>query len=269
MKRVEYSHGFSSVFFFDTPEVTKIVLPKVLQKFKKTPNCTCWPKELSQKGFPRNIQYQTRPKGPFSFFGIVRLFSDKKFFPQRVPLQLFRKFCDRMDVEKSQRVPLSIFLALWDFFPIFFIEGSPIHQYFDIFKSFCSVWALDMAPTWAGSGLLELIWLGWVTYFSYLFLYLSVSCYLRYDSSVDSPSTYQSVGCGFESRHRLIFLTTRKTSRCLVGVLLQIVGGQDGDLLHSSNHGHQFSRMPTNNLTPIILESEWLKIDPTKKQTNS
>ena len=37
-KRVDYSHGFSSVCFlknfFDTPEVTKIVLPKVLQNFK-------------------------------------------------------------------------------------------------------------------------------------------------------------------------------------------------------------------------------------------
>ena len=35
-KRVDYSHGFSSVFFlkffFDTPEVTKIVL-QVLQNF--------------------------------------------------------------------------------------------------------------------------------------------------------------------------------------------------------------------------------------------
>ena len=31
-KRVDYSHGFSSVFFFDTPEVTKIV-QQVLQNF--------------------------------------------------------------------------------------------------------------------------------------------------------------------------------------------------------------------------------------------
>ena len=29
-QRVDYSHGFSSVIFFDTPEVTEIVLP---QKF--------------------------------------------------------------------------------------------------------------------------------------------------------------------------------------------------------------------------------------------
>ena len=32
IKRVDYSHCFES-FFFDTPEVTKIVLPKVLQNF--------------------------------------------------------------------------------------------------------------------------------------------------------------------------------------------------------------------------------------------
>ena len=31
-KRVDYIHGFSSVFFFDTPEVTEIVL-QVLQNF--------------------------------------------------------------------------------------------------------------------------------------------------------------------------------------------------------------------------------------------
>ena len=30
--------------------------------------------ELNQKGFPRNMQYRTRPKGPpFNFYGIVRL----------------------------------------------------------------------------------------------------------------------------------------------------------------------------------------------------
>ena len=44
-KRVDYSHGFSSVFSFDTPEVIKIVLTKVLQNFK-APNCTFWPREL-------------------------------------------------------------------------------------------------------------------------------------------------------------------------------------------------------------------------------
>ena len=55
--------AFRQCFFFDTPELTKKVLPKVIQNFQKTPKCTCWPKELNQKGFPRNIQYRTRPKG--------------------------------------------------------------------------------------------------------------------------------------------------------------------------------------------------------------
>ena len=78
--------------FFETPEVTKIVLPKVLQNFKL-------PKELNQKGFPHMIQYRTRPKGtlqifwsfatdwmlknpkgsPFSFSGIVKLFFKRDF----------------------------------------------------------------------------------------------------------------------------------------------------------------------------------------------
>ena len=50
-KRVDYSHGFSSVLFCDTPEVTEKVLLKVQQNFKKASNCTCWPKELDYKSF--------------------------------------------------------------------------------------------------------------------------------------------------------------------------------------------------------------------------
>ena len=72
------------VFFFDTPEVTKIVLPKVLQNFK-TPNCTCWPEELNQKGFPRNIEYQTRPKGPLQFFRHCETFFPEKIVPTASP----------------------------------------------------------------------------------------------------------------------------------------------------------------------------------------
>ena len=73
--------AFRQCFFFDTPEVTKLVLPKVLQNFKYMPNCTRWPKELNQKRFQRNIQYRTRLKGsPFSFFVIARLFLSEKIF---------------------------------------------------------------------------------------------------------------------------------------------------------------------------------------------
>ena len=63
-----------------------------------------------------------------------------------------------MDVGKSQRVSRSVFLALWDFFSKkIFIKGFPTHQYFDILKSFCYFWALDMVPTWAGPGLLKAV----------------------------------------------------------------------------------------------------------------
>ena len=84
-KRVDYSHSFSSVFFFDTAKVTKIVLPKVVQIF----NCTCWPRKLNQKGFsffPRNIQY--RDRSPSVFLALSDFF-EKKTFPQGVRRSIF------------------------------------------------------------------------------------------------------------------------------------------------------------------------------------
>ena len=110
--------------FLRPPDVTKIVVPKVLQNFEKTPNCTCWPKELNQKGFPRNIQYRTRPKRPpFKFFRDCVTFFN--FFPPKGPPSNFLEFCNRMDVEKSQS-PLSFFRHCETFFPNFFsfIKGS-------------------------------------------------------------------------------------------------------------------------------------------------
>ena len=44
--------------------------------------------------------------------------------------------------------------------------------------------------------------------------------YLGYDGSVGIASAYQQVDCGFESRLRQFFLTRRKMSRSLAGVLL-------------------------------------------------
>ena len=69
--------------------------------------------------FPRNIPYRARPKTPpFHFFSALRdFFSRKKNFPQRVPPAFFLMFCDRMDVEKAQRVPLSVFFGIVRFFP--------------------------------------------------------------------------------------------------------------------------------------------------------
>ena len=123
--------------FLRPPEVTKIVLPKVIQNFEKTPNCTCWPKELSQKGFPRNIQYRTRPKGtPFRFFGTVRLFF-KTFFHQRVPSSIFWSFATEWMLKNPNASSLSVFFGIVRLFSIFFHKRFSIHQYFDILKFFC------------------------------------------------------------------------------------------------------------------------------------
>ena len=145
--------------FLRPPELTKIVLPKVLQKktpnFQKTPKCTCWPQELNQKGFPRNIQNWKRPKGPFL---ACATFFKKHFFTTKGPLHffwsfatewmlkspkgssfsVFLEFCIRMDVEKSQRVlPFSFFRHCETFFQKnFFIKVVPIHQYLEILKFF-------------------------------------------------------------------------------------------------------------------------------------
>ena len=59
---------------------------------------------------PRNISYRARPQSPpFQFFLALRdIFVEKKFSLKGSPLHFFM-FCDRMDVEKPQRVPLSVF----------------------------------------------------------------------------------------------------------------------------------------------------------------
>ena len=113
-KRVDYSHGFLSVFFFDTPEVTKIVL----QNFKVSLKCTCWPRKLNQKSFsffPRNIQYRTRLKGPtFEFFRHCGTFF-KIVFPQKGP-SIVWSFATKWMLKNPKGPPFQIFSALWDFF---------------------------------------------------------------------------------------------------------------------------------------------------------
>ena len=125
----------SDSFFFNPHELTKIVQ----QKFYKI----SWSQiesfslaNLTKKVFPlfpRTIPYRERPKSPTFqfFFGIVRLFRKKS--PKGSPFN-FLMFCDRIDVEKSQRVPFSVFSALCDFFSEFF---SPFFSPF-IFLMFCN-----------------------------------------------------------------------------------------------------------------------------------
>ena len=100
---------FVSVFL-RPPELTKIVLPKGLQNFQKTPKCTCWPKELNQKGFPRNIQYRTRPKGPF--FWHCAIFFKETFSTTKGPLQFFWSFATEWMLKNPKGSSLSVFSAL-------------------------------------------------------------------------------------------------------------------------------------------------------------
>ena len=95
------SFRFLEVFWNSFCEFdTKIFLSKVLQNFKKTPSCSRWPKELNQKGFPRNIQYRTRPEGPFLFFRHCEIFR-KKFSP----LQFFRNFATKWMLKNPKGIP--------------------------------------------------------------------------------------------------------------------------------------------------------------------
>ena len=91
--------------------------------------------------------------GAKEYFRLCETFFRKKlFFSPKGPTFKFLIFLDRMDFEKSQMVPP--FIKRVKKLKIS-IKGSPIHQYFDILKSFWYFWALDMAPTWAETGLFK------------------------------------------------------------------------------------------------------------------
>ena len=99
-KRVDYSHGFSSVLFLRPPELTKIVLPKFLPSFKFHLSA----QGPETKSFPHNIQCQTRQKGP------------QNFFPQRVPPSICLGFPTDWVLKNSKGSPLSICFGVVRFF---------------------------------------------------------------------------------------------------------------------------------------------------------
>ena len=107
-----------------------------------------WPRELNQNGcsfFRRNLQYRARLKGPLSVFSELLDFFRKLFCTEESPFN-FLMFCDRMDVEKSQRVsPFSFFRHCETFIPKTFIvfKGSPSN----FFWYFATEWMLKM---WKG-----------------------------------------------------------------------------------------------------------------------
>ena len=116
---------------------------------------TFFEKKFSPKGPPFNVLEFFRqngcwkiPKGPpFQFFRHCETFF-QNFFPSKVPLQFFLMICDRMD-EKSQ-------CPLWCANSVQLLGFSGTVEEKTL-KSFCCFWALDMAPTWAVSGLFPCI----------------------------------------------------------------------------------------------------------------
>ena len=89
------------------------------------------------------------------FSDLWDLFFEKKYSPKGPPSIVFGVFRQNGCWKVPKGPPFQFFRHCETFFSIFvFIKRSPIHQYFDILKSFCYFWALDMAPTWAVLGLL-------------------------------------------------------------------------------------------------------------------
>ena len=105
---------------------------------------------------PKVIQNLRRrqivPVGPRNWTKKVSRVTYNTGRDQRSPLQFFRRFATEWML-KNPKGSFSFFFGIVRFFFHFFIEGSPIHHYFDILKSFCYFWALNMAPTWASPGL--------------------------------------------------------------------------------------------------------------------
>ena len=107
--------------FFDTPEVTEIVLPKVLQNFKL---------HLLAQG--------TEPKTFLFFFRVTHITGREKFFSKNYfppkgpspPLQFLGQssFATEWMLKNPKESSLSLFRHRETFF-IFFIKGSTVHQY--------------------------------------------------------------------------------------------------------------------------------------------
>ena len=135
--------------FFSRPhELTKIVLQKfykiILHQIAPF-GLANWTKKVFPV-FPRNIPYRARPKGPpFQFYSALwDFFSGKKIFSPKGPPSIFLLFCDRMDVGKSQRVPLSVYFWYCEtFFPKFFfhkrVPNSPILWHIEVLLLFLSL----------------------------------------------------------------------------------------------------------------------------------
>ena len=112
---------------------SKKIFYKILRHYNVVP-VGKWIKNV----FPRNIQYRAKLKDPpFSFLAVCDFLSKK--IPQRV--SIFLEFCDRLDVEKSQRIPPLFFRHC----ETFFTKGT----LFIFFWWFATEWIKkSKAPPW-------------------------------------------------------------------------------------------------------------------------
>ena len=133
---VNVSLTFFKMFSFLTPEVTIIVSPqkfyKILRRRQIVPvGPRNWTKKVSC------ITYNTGRDQRVSLSVLFRHFetSSEKIFPKRSDFNFFwvlrQNGCWKISKGGS---PLSVFLALWDFFSIFFYKSVPDSQMFSHFE---------------------------------------------------------------------------------------------------------------------------------------
>ena len=138
-----YSHGFSVVFFSIHLKWPKFFYQKFYKILRRRQIAPVGPRNrTNQKGFPRNIQYRTRPKVPFSaFFRHCEIFLLSKW----ASFQFV--WCFATEWMKNFNAVL-----VRHFGPTFGIFWYCTKKYVDTLTYFCYFWAFDMAPTWTDPG---------------------------------------------------------------------------------------------------------------------
>ena len=98
---------------------------------------------LSFLTFQGNIQNRTCLKVPFGFFSALCDFFSNIFMSPKGPPSSFLIFCNGMYVKNIQKgPPLTFFGTMW-----LFLKEKNFQKFQFFSKMFCTVWALDMAPT--------------------------------------------------------------------------------------------------------------------------
>ena len=102
-------------------------------------NCTIWPSELDQKGFPLffRVTFHTGQHQRVPTFNFVRHCETffRNFFPQMVPPAFFLCFATEWMLKNPKGSPFSVFFGIVRFFP-------KIKKNSSIFSCFATEWML-------------------------------------------------------------------------------------------------------------------------------